>query len=70
MFERAMELARRRGEARARAVALRLAEAAAQDAPAGVRVEAAGAEVRLSGRGLARRMVTEPALRWLIGRVE
>ena len=70
MFKGAMELARRRGEARARAVALRLAEAGAREAPAGVRVEAAGVEVRLAGRGLARRMVTEPALRWLIGRVE
>jgi len=69
MFERAMEAARRRGEARARDVARRLAEAAAAEAPAGVRVEASDEGVRLSGRGLARRMVTEPALRWLIGRV-
>jgi hypothetical protein len=69
MFEALLERARRRGEARAQAAARRIAEAAAAEAPKGVRVEASADGVRLSGRGLARRLVEEPALRWLIGRV-
>ena len=69
MFEKLLERGRRRGEARARDVARRLAEAAAGEVPAGVRVEASGESVRLSGRNLARRMLNEPALRWLIERV-
>jgi hypothetical protein len=69
MFETLTERVRLRGEARARQAARRLAEAAAAEAPAGVRVEAAAEGVRLSGRRLAERMVREPALRWLIGRV-
>lgn len=70
MFETLTEKVRRRGETRAREAARRLAEAAAAEAPSGVKVEAVAEGVRLSGRRLAQRMVTEPALRWLIGRVK
>ncbi|HEY0147560.1 MAG TPA: hypothetical protein VGB70_01005 [Allosphingosinicella sp.] len=69
MFEDLLERGRRRGETRAREVARRLAEAAAGEASAGVRVEAAAEGVRLSGRNLARRVLNEPAIRWLIERV-
>jgi hypothetical protein len=69
MFERVVERARRLGTARAGRVAERIAEDAAEAAPKGVRVEQVAGGVRLSGRDLARRMVVEPALRWLIGRV-
>ena len=70
MFETLLERVRRRAEARARAAAARIAEAAAADAPRGVAVEASAGAVRLSGRGLGRRVVVEPAVRWLIGRVK
>jgi hypothetical protein len=70
MFERAIERARLRGAQRARDTARRLAGRAAAEAPSGVRVEAVEQGVRLSGRALRLRMVTEPALRWLIGRVQ
>ena len=69
MFETLVDRARWRGEARAQAAARRIAEAAAAEAPRGVAVDASAGGVRLSGRGLGRRLVEEPALRWLIGRV-
>jgi hypothetical protein len=68
-FEKLSGRARRLAEQRAGQAVRRIAAAAEQDAPAGVRVEAAEGGVRLSGPGLARRMVTDPRLRWLIGRV-
>ncbi|HZG08804.1 MAG TPA: hypothetical protein VEZ70_07490 [Allosphingosinicella sp.] len=68
-FEKLGERARRLAEARAGQAARRIAAAAEQDAPAGVRVEAVDGGVRLSGRNLARRIATDPALRWLIERV-
>ena len=61
MFERAEARAARLGQARVRA---RVAEIAGRGVPAGVRVEASGSEVAVSGRGLRRRLVTEAALRW------
>ena len=70
MFERLAERARRLGAERARETARRLAQAAAEEAPAGVRVEQAAEGIRLSGRDLGQRMLREPALRWLIGRVK
>jgi hypothetical protein len=69
MFETLMERGRRLGERRAREAARRLAEAAAGEAPGGVQVEASEEGVRLVGRNLMRRMLNEPALRWLIERV-
>jgi hypothetical protein len=53
----------RAAEARARAVAVRLAGAAERALP-GVSVRAEDDRVVLEGRGLARRALDEPALRW------
>lgn len=53
----AREAARRRRD--------ELAETLREEAPAGVRIEAAEEGVALSGRGLGRRFALEPALRWL-----
>lgn len=59
MVERIGErIARRAAERRAAALAAGLAEALP-----GVRVERRGLEVRVSGRGLARRVLDEPGLR-------
>lgn len=60
MFERVEAQVRAAAEARVRA---RVAELAASEMPAGVRVEAAGDRLVLTGRGLGRRRVTDPALR-------
>ena len=69
MFERLAERARGLGEKRAAGAARRIAEAAAAEAPRGVRVEEVPGGVSLSGKGLGQRMLREPALRWLIERV-
>jgi hypothetical protein len=69
MFEALAARARGLAEKQAVQAARRLAEAAAEAAPPGVRVEQIDGGVRLSGRGLGQRMLREPALRWLIGRV-
>jgi hypothetical protein len=70
MFERLAARAGRLGEKRAAQAARRIAAAAAAEAaPDGVRVDEIDGGVRLSGRGLGQRMLREPALRWLVGRV-
>jgi hypothetical protein len=69
MFERLGERARRIAEPGAARAARRIADDAAGEAPPGVRVEQVDGGVRLSGRDLRQRMLREPALRWLIGRV-
>lgn len=62
-IEARAEAAGARAAARA---AERLAEAAAEALP-GITAQAEGSRVVVSGRGLARRMLSEPALRWLGG---
>jgi hypothetical protein len=65
MFEKLTAHAERRTrdriDARAREIAARLAA----EAPAGLAVEAGPDGIRLSGRGLARRLALDPALRRL-----
>ena len=69
MFERLAERARRIGEARARARAAELARAAGEAAPAGIVAEEIAGGFCLSGRGLLRRRMLDPAVRWLVERV-
>ena len=66
MFDKAMERAGRKAEARARARRDALAQRLADELPRGIRVERAGDAVRLSGRGLARRFALDARLRWLV----
>ncbi|HLL59543.1 MAG TPA: hypothetical protein VK391_06600 [Allosphingosinicella sp.] len=65
MFERTMRrataLASQRAERRAAELAERLKGAAGR----GILVDTVQGGVRLSGRGLRRRLALEPALRWL-----
>lgn len=70
MFAGLAERARRLGERSAERARRRLARAAAEAAPADVRVDEVAEGVRLSGKGLGQRMLREPALRWLIERVK
>jgi len=58
--------ARIAGEQAVTRAASRLAEAAREALP-GISVEADSARVVISGRGLARRMLRDPAFRWLGG---
>jgi hypothetical protein len=62
LIARAERLARARARARGRALAERFAEAL----PKGVEAEAGEGGVRLSGKGLRRRFVLDPALGRLI----
>lgn len=62
LTERAEALAQRAAERRREA----LAEALREEAPAGVAVSEEEGAVALSGRGLAKRLAFDPALRWLI----
>jgi hypothetical protein len=59
---RLLRIAERRAIARRRLVADRLRA----ELPPGLAVEERGEAVTLSGRGLGRRFVLEPALRWLL----
>ena len=59
MSARIEALARARAEALAETLAVRLEEAVP-----GVAVARAGEVVTVSGRGVARRALTDPALRW------
>lgn len=66
MMEGLEARARIAGEQAVTRATARLAEAA-RDALPGVSVEADFGRVVISGRGLARRMLRDPALRWLGG---
>jgi len=68
MFEGLMERAAVSGEARRRAVRARIAAALRAEAPRGVGIEEMDEGVRLSGRGLSLRSMTDPALRWIAAR--
>jgi hypothetical protein len=66
MFERLRERAERRAQSHAAARRERLAERVAAGAPRGVEIGVEGERVVLSGRGLGRRLLIDPALRWLV----
>ena len=66
MMER-LEARGRDGGERAAAVAAERLAVAARAALPGVAVEVAPEGVTISGRGLARRVLRDPALRWLGG---
>jgi folate-binding Fe-S cluster repair protein YgfZ len=65
MFEELTARAAALGEARRRAARARLAAALRAEAPRGVAVEEVEEGVRLSGRALLLRSITDPALRWI-----
>lgn len=67
MFERLEARARRAGEARANVRAAELAQRMRESVPRGIRAEAVDGGVAMSGRGIRRRWLLEPALRWMIG---
>ncbi|MBV9930398.1 MAG: hypothetical protein JO013_05590 [Alphaproteobacteria bacterium] len=69
MFEELTARGAGYGEARRRALRARLAAALREAAPHGVAIEEVEAGVRLSGRGLRRRSITDPALRWIAARL-
>ena len=66
MFEGLEARVRVRAEQMARRRAALLAEQLKAEVPAGIAVEAADEDVRLSGRKLMRRFVMDRGLRWLI----
>ena len=65
MFERLEARAARAAEARAAARRERIAARMAEQAPRDVSVAVEGDRVAVAGRGLMRRMLLDPALRWL-----
>jgi hypothetical protein len=69
MFERMTERAHRVAQARAERRRRGIAERLRDDLPAGIAVEGRGESVALSGRGLRRRFILDPALRGLLGRL-
>lgn len=69
MFERLERNARSGAEARAERRRVAIAELLAAELPTGIATERTQGGVRLSGRGLARRLALDPRLRALIGRL-
>ena len=69
MFERIEERMRRRAEAAAAGRAQRIAARLGDELPPGIGVERVEGVVRLSGRGLLRRLALEPALRALLASI-
>jgi hypothetical protein len=65
IFERLGDHAAAAAEQRKAARVLELTERLGAEMPAGVEAEASAEGVRLTGRGLRRRFVLEPALRWM-----
>ncbi|HEY0115704.1 MAG TPA: hypothetical protein VGB54_08285 [Allosphingosinicella sp.] len=65
-FERLAKRVDARGNARALKRRADLAARIEEAAPKGVAVAIEGEQVVLSGRGLGRRVQTEPELRWLV----
>ncbi len=65
MFERMKERVGAMAERRVRELVPEVAERARERLPAGVSAEAEEGGVRLSGKGLQRRLALDPALRWL-----
>jgi hypothetical protein len=69
MFERLRDRARRLAEARAETIRKDVAERLSREMPGGIDIRLDAAGVRVSGRGLKRRLVLNPALRALVGRL-
>jgi hypothetical protein len=69
MFEGLTARAQRVAEARVRARSLALAERLRAELPAGLQAEATAEGVAISGRGAARRLTLDPALRWIAARL-
>jgi hypothetical protein len=65
MFERLNAHGRALAERRRKALTARLTDGLKAELPHGIGAEAVPEGIRLSGKGLARRFATEPALRWL-----
>jgi len=66
MFGRIRERAQRQAERRAAAGRERLAARMRSAAPGEIEVGVEGETVVLGGRGLSRRLLVDPALRWLV----
>jgi len=66
MFERLRERGERQAGRRAAARREELAARLQAGAPRGVEIGVEGEDVVLSGRGLGRRLLIDPALRWLV----
>ncbi len=66
MFEQLLRRIEDRARQRAEARAFGMVERLRETLPRGIVVEAADDGVRLSGRGLLRRFLVDPALRWLV----
>jgi hypothetical protein len=66
MFETLIRRAAERAEARAAARREEIAARIEEAAPQGVAVAVEDQGVAMSGRGLAARFMTDPALRWLV----
>lgn len=69
MFETMIDRAERAARSRAEARRGEIAERLRAGLPRGIRVEAVEEGVRLSGRGLAARILLDPRLRALFGEV-
>ena len=69
MFEGLMARARRSAEARVRARSVALADRLQAELPGGLRAEPTAEGVTISGRGAARRLTLDPALRWIAARL-
>ena len=65
MFEELTARLRAKAEARAQVLARQLTDSAGEVLPKGITAAADADGVRLTGRGLRRRMATDPALRSL-----
>jgi hypothetical protein len=70
MFEGLEPRARRAAERRAKARAAELAQQMGELLPRGISAEAVDGGVAVSGRGIRRRWLLEPALRWMIGELK
>lgn len=68
MFERLEQAARRLAQVRADQRGMTIAETLRDTLPLGVQIERTDAGVRLSGRGLKRRLTLDPEARASIGR--
>lgn len=69
MFERLVERASRNAERRVRSRIDDLVERMRAELPRGIAAEPTAEGVRLRGRRLTLRFVSEPALRWLTARL-
>jgi hypothetical protein len=66
MFEKLARRVQAQAESKAKERTLELTERVRAELPRGIKAEATPEGIRLSGRGLKRRFVLDPALRWLL----